>query len=215
MNQINRSQFDYAGAGGGFIDKYGFPYCRGRIFDAIEEDNGQFDDEQDIFWASGACLFIRSNTFTELGGFDERFFAHMEEIDLCWRLQSKGGIIKYVGTSHVFHVGGATLEAANPKKTFYNFRNTLLLLVKNRKGAAVWWIVFLRLILDGFAGIQLLSQGKFKHLFAILKAHLSFYKLLPAFLRKRKKWASNLKYATINSIVFAYFVNGKKTIKQH
>ena len=122
----NKAYFEYAGAAGGFIDKYGYPFCRGRIFNSVEKDEGQFTDIQEIFWATGACLFVRKTAFEKINGFDEDFFTHQEEIDLCWRLKSKGGIVKYVGTSSIYHVGGATLASANPKKTFYNFRNTPL-----------------------------------------------------------------------------------------
>lgn len=211
LNQINRSQFDYAGAGGGFIDKYGFPYCRGRIFDAIEEDNGQFDDEQDIFWASGACLFIRSNTFTELGGFDERFFAHMEEIDLCWRAFNRGLSIKYVGSSVVYHVGGATLNQINPRKTYLNFKNSLLMLVKNLPKGKLFTTVFIRLFLDGIAAIKFLFEGKPKHTWAVLHAHFSFYMQLFNYLKERKGKQGSNKYYKIASIVWAYFVNKKRT----
>ncbi|MEL6812617.1 MAG: glycosyltransferase family 2 protein, partial [Bacteroidota bacterium] len=134
----NKSLFEYAGAAGGYMDKLGYPYCRGRIFNTLEKDEGQYDDITPIFWASGACLFVKRSAFWEAGGFDEDFFAHQEEIDLCWRLQAKGGTIKYIGSSKVFHVGGATLTAADPKKTFFNFRNTLLTLIKNVKGTRVW-----------------------------------------------------------------------------
>ena len=158
------------------------------------------------FWASGACLFVKREAFWRIEGFDEDFFAHQEEIDLCWRLQSQGGVIKYIGSSTIYHVGGATLSTANPKKTFYNFRNTLLVLVKNVKGNHLWWIVFKRLVLDGIAASQYLLQGKPLHSISILKAHFSFYRLVPKFLKKRKLWATSLKYFTIKSIVWKYFI---------
>lgn len=206
--------FEYAGAAGGFIDKMGYPFCRGRIFTTLEKDTGQYNDSRRIFWASGACFFVRKNAFWEVGGLDEDLFAHQEEIDLCWRLQTKGGVVKYIGAAAIYHLGGATLAAANPKKTFYNFRNTLLVLVKNVKGNAVWWLVFQRMLLDGVAGIQFLTQGKVHHFLAILKAHISFYSLLPKYLQKRKKWASTLNYQYITSIVWQYFVKGKKNFKK-
>lgn len=127
----NKNKFEYAGAAGGFIDLYGYPYCRGRIFNSLETDQNQFDDTSEIFWASGACLFIRANVYHKLGGFDEDYFAHQEEIDLCWRTQNIGYKVKYVGASTVYHVGGATLQETNPHKTFLNFRNSLLNVVKN------------------------------------------------------------------------------------
>lgn len=209
----NKAYFEYAGAAGGFIDKYGYPFCRGRIFDTVEKDEGQYNDTVNIFWATGACLFVRKDAFTEANGFDEDFFAHQEEIDLCWRLQAKGGTIKYISASTVYHVGGATLATVNPKKTFYNFRNTLLLLIKNVKGTRVWSIVFVRLLLDGLAAIQFLAKGKPTHVLAILKAHFSFYKLLPKFVKKRKMEASTFKYYQVKSIVWRYFVNKKRLFK--
>ncbi|GHC62655.1 glycosyltransferase family 2 protein [Ulvibacter litoralis] len=207
LDYKNKAYFEYAGAAGGFVDMFGYPFCRGRIFETVEKDEGQYNDTVNILWATGACLFVRRDAFTEVNGFDEDFFAHQEEIDLCWRMQAKGGIIKYVGASTVYHVGGATLKTINPKKTFYNFRNTLLLLVKNVKGLQVWGIVCIRLVLDAFAAIQFLVQGKPAHVLAILKAHFSFYRLLPKFVKKRKYEASSFKYYRVKSIVWRYFVS--------
>ena len=211
LDYKKKTHFEYAGAAGGFLDRLGYPFCRGRIFDTLEKDHGQYNDTRTIFWATGACLFVRREAFQTVGGFDEDFFAHQEEIDLCWRLQAQKGRIEYIGESHVFHVGGATLTASNPKKTFYNFRNTLLVLVKNVSGNRVWWLLFKRLVLDAVAAMQFLLQGKWKHVIAILKAHMSFYGLLPVFLQKRKKNATNLKYNYLNSIVWAYFFQKKRT----
>jgi GT2 family glycosyltransferase len=210
LDYKNKEYFEYAGAAGGFIDKYGYPYCRGRIFNTLEKDMGQYDDVSQIFWASGACLFVKAEAFWQAGALDEDYFAHQEEIDLCWRLQSKGGKIVYVGASKVYHVGGATLAALNPKKTFYNFRNSLLNLLKNTVGTKAFTALLARMLLDGVAAFQFLIQDKPKHFFAILKAHLSFYALLPKFLRKRKVFSSTLKYYTLKSIVFQYFINNKK-----
>jgi len=210
LDYKNKSYFEYAGAAGGFLDSLGYPYCRGRIFDTVEKDEGQYKDTKKIFWATGACLFVRREAFLKAGGFDEDFFAHQEEIDLCWRLQAQGGTIQYIGTSHVFHVGGATLSSANPIKTFYNFRNTLLLLLKNVAGPSVWPKLFLRMVLDGVAFFQFLLNGKPKHAVSILKAHFSFYILLPKFLNKRKKIASSIDYSECTSIVWRYFITGKK-----
>ena len=147
--------FEYAGAAGGFIDKYGYPYCRGRIFNTVEKDLGQYNDSTEIFWASGACMFIKRDIFKELHGFDELYFAHMEEIDLCWRAKNLGYVIKYVGSSEIYHVGGATLKNSNPKKTFLNFGNSLFTLTKNANGFILGKI-FIRLILDGIAAIKFL-----------------------------------------------------------
>lgn len=214
LDYKNKEYFEYAGAAGGFIDKYGYPYCRGRIFDTLEKDEGQYDDFTEIFWASGACLCVRSGAFWQTGGFDEDYFAHQEEIDFCWRLQSQGGKIVYVGTSKVYHVGGATLAALNPKKTFYNFRNSLLNLLKNAAGAKAFSALFVRMLLDGVAAFQFLVQRKPKHFFAVLKAHYSFYGLAPKFIGKRKIFSSTLKYHTIKSIVFQYFINKKRNFNQ-
>jgi len=154
LDYKNRNFFEYAGAAGGYIDALGYPYCRGRIFDTIEQDKGQYDDTATIFWASGACLFIRKSVFDKVGKLDEDFFAHQEEIDLCWRIQNNGYKITYAGSSTVYHLGGATLDTMNPKKTYLNFRNNLYLLVKNVPGNKVWIILFARMILDGIAGIK-------------------------------------------------------------
>lgn len=210
LDYKNKEYFEYAGAAGGFLDAYGYPFCRGRIFNTIEKDNGQYNDALPIFWATGACLFVKNKAFKAIGGFDEDFFAHQEEIDLCWRLQAKGGTIKYFGASSVYHLGGGTLSANNPKKTFYNFRNTLLLLIKNYAGTIVWFRVITRLLLDGLAAFQFLLQGRFKHIIAILKAHVSFYSLLPKFITKRKKNASYIKHYRVKSIVFQYFVRKRR-----
>ncbi|AXT54860.1 glycosyltransferase family 2 protein [Aquimarina sp. MMG015] len=202
--------FEYAGAAGGFIDKFGYPYCRGRIFDTLEEDKGQYDDTLDIFWASGACLFIRKSVFEEVDKLDEDFFAHQEEIDLCWRIQNNGYLIKYIGTSKVYHLGGATLNAMNPKKTFLNFRNSLLMIVKNTSGVFSWYIILVRLLLDGIAGVKFLLEGKPSHCLAILKAHFSFYKNLPTFVKKRKKSRATRKYYSVSSVVWQYYILNKK-----
>lgn len=210
----NRSKFEYAGAAGGFIDKYGYPYCRGRIFSTLETDTKQYDDIAEIFWASGACFFIRSSIFHELNGFDESYFAHQEEIDLCWRAKNQQKTIKYVGNSTVYHVGGATLKEVNPKKTFLNFRNSLFSLAKNLPEKSLIPIIFSRLILDGLAGIKFLMELRPMHTFAIVKAHFSFYYYLPKTLKKRKKIKHQNNYYILKSIVWDYFVLGKKTFKE-
>lgn len=205
LDYKKKNHFEYAGAGGGFLDKFGYPYCRGRIFDTIEVDYGQYDDTQQIFWASGACFFIRKNVFRKLNGFDADFFAHQEEIDLCWRSFNHHYDTFYCGKSTVYHLGGGTLSNSNPRKTFLNFRNSLLMLTKNLPAQSLLYILFGRLILDGIAGIQLLFKGKFKHLFAIIKAHFSFYALFFKTVKKRKS-TNNAKYYNKTSIVFAYFI---------
>ncbi|MEP0266647.1 glycosyltransferase family 2 protein [Dokdonia sp.] len=205
--------FEYAGAAGGYIDALGYPYCRGRIFDACEEDTGQYNDTVDVQWASGACLFIRSERYWEVDGLDEDFFAHQEEIDLCWRIKNKGHRIVAVGDSEVFHLGGATLAAANPKKTFYNFRNTLFALVKNSAGSKYILRILYRLVLDGIAGVKFLLEGKPKHVWAIIKAHFSFYGHFPSLLKKRNTLQQSDDYYQIRAIVFHYFIKKKKTYR--
>ncbi|WP_162128406.1 glycosyltransferase family 2 protein [Flavobacterium phycosphaerae] len=205
LDYKNKEYFEYAGAAGGFIDKYGYPFCRGRIFDTIEKDNGQYNDEIEIFWASGACFFIRKEIYRKLNGFDADFFAHQEEIDLCWRAFNLGYKAKYTPKSVVYHVGGATLNESNPKKTFLNFRNSLLMLTKNLPEGQLFPIIFLRLCLDGIAGIQFILKGKLTHCWAILKAHFYFYHLINKMLKKRgPSQAAN--YYKTKSIVFTYFV---------
>lgn len=201
----NKEYFEYAGAAGGYIDQYGYPFCRGRIFDTVEKDNGQYDSNSEIFWASGACFFIRSKIYKELGGFDTSFFAHQEEIDLCWRAINKGYTIKYVFESKVYHVGGATLQQGSPMKTELNFRNSLLMLTKNLPQKELYQILFIRMVLDGIAGIQFLLQGKLKHFFAIIKAHFSFYARFSENYYKRSNF-QQAKYYTVKSIVYNYFV---------
>ncbi|XCF07580.1 glycosyltransferase family 2 protein [Tamlana crocina] len=208
-----KDHFEYAGAAGGFIDKFGYPYCRGRIFNTVEKDSGQYDDVSEIFWASGACLFVRSHVFDELNGFDEHFFAHMEEIDLCWRAKNLGYSVKYVGASAVYHVGGATLSNSNPKKTFLNFRNSLFALTKNAT-SPILVKIGVRLILDGVAGMKFLLEQKPRHLFSILKAHFSFYKSLGRLLQQRKATVTKTKYYQKTSIVFSYFIKGNKYYKK-
>ncbi len=213
LSYKDKTKFEYAGAGGGFIDKYGYPYCRGRLFDTLETDNGQYNDTTEIFWASGACLFIRSEVFHSLKGFDEDYFAHQEEIDLCWRAKNLGYSVKYVGTSTVYHVGGATLNEANPKKTYLNFRNNLLTLLKNLPTKSVFFIIFIRLILDGIAGVKFIFEGKFAHTFAIIKAHFSFYANVFKFISKRQNLNQLNNYYNLKSVVWYYFILNKKTLK--
>jgi len=210
LDYKDKTKFEYAGASGGFIDKYGYPYCRGRIFDTIETDTGQYNDTVDIFWASGACLFIKSNVFHQLNGFDEDYFAHQEEIDLCWRIQNLGHQIKYVGASTVYHVGGATLATQNPKKTFLNFRNSLFNLLKNTPKNKGFELIFTRLCLDGLAGVKYLFELKPLHTLAIIKAHFSFYGNLSKMLKKRATSQKKQNYYSTKSIVWDYYVQNKK-----
>jgi GT2 family glycosyltransferase len=200
-----KDYFEYAGAGGGFIDQFGYPFCRGRIFDTLEKDNGQYNDKTEIFWASGACFFIRSAVYSELEGFDQDFFAHQEEIDLCWRAINKGHVIKYNSESIVYHVGGATLQQANPQKTYLNFRNSLLMLTKNLPQDSLFKVLIIRLALDGVAGIKFMIEGQFAHCWAIIRAHFSFYRLFLRNYKKREKKQVEI-YFKMKSIVYGYYV---------
>lgn len=215
LSYINKDEFEYAGAAGGFIDKYGYPFCKGRIFQTLEKDENQYDKEEEIFWASGACLFIKSAVFHELGGFDEDFFAHMEEIDLCWRIRNAGYKIMYCPKSTVYHLGGGTLHKNNPQKTYLNFRNNLFILFKNHSSRYFFPKIMIRLSLDGIAGLKFLSDGEFVHFTAVIKAHFHFYGSLKKLFFKRKITKMNTKkYATSgiykHSVVYAYYVKGKK-----
>lgn len=205
LDYKNKQYFEYAGAAGGFIDQFGYPYCRGRIFDKIEKDHGQYDDEREVFWASGACFFIRKTIYRELNGFDGDFFAHQEEIDLCWRAFNLGYKAKYTYKSVVYHVGGATLNESNPRKTFLNFRNSLLMLTKNLPENKLFPILFARLVLDGLAGVQFIFKLKFNHCWAIVKSHFAFYALINKTLKKRKSPQQESYYRS-KSIVYKYFV---------
>lgn len=209
----NKEYFEYAGAAGGFIDQYGYPFCRGRIFNTIEKDQNQYDANIEIFWASGACFFIRKEVYQKLKGFDGDFFAHQEEIDLCWRSFNLGFKTKYCYNSTVYHVGGATLNEGNPRKTFLNFRNSLIMLTKNLPKNKLIPILFLRLVLDGLAGIQFVFQGNFKHFFAILKAHFHFYHLISKNLNKRNQ-IQKQNYYYQKSVVYSYFVKSSKAFEK-
>lgn len=201
-----KDYFEYAGAAGGFIDALGYPYCRGRIFDTLEQDLGQYNDTIDVFWATGACMAIRKNDFFEAGGFDEDFFAHQEEIDLCWRLFNMGKKVRSVGTSEVFHLGGGTLNSMHPRKTFYNFRNSLFALIKNAPKKGLFFKIFLRLILDGVAAIRLLLLLQPSHTFSILKAHFSFYYHFKKMWKKRNNYLKKRKYYHKSTVVWSYYV---------
>ncbi|MDR3273649.1 MAG: glycosyltransferase family 2 protein [Flavobacteriaceae bacterium] len=204
LNYIHKNKFEFAGAGGGFIDNLGYPFCRGRIFFSLEEDFGQYDDVCEIFWATGACLFIRKEDFWAQNGFDADFFAHMEEIDLCWRLKNAGRKIYYCGQSEVYHVGGGTLNPYNPQKTFLNFRNNLLMLIKNLPKRQLLKVIFLRLLLDGAAGVDFVFASGWKYCWAVVRAHFAVYRLFPKFLKKRKAGLPH--YFHKKYVVFQYFL---------
>lgn len=219
LSYHNREYFEYAGAAGGFIDKYGFTFCRGRIFGKVEKDEGQYDNIIDVFWASGACLFIRSADYWEVGGFDEDFFAHMEEIDLCWRLKSRGKRIVCVPQSAVYHIGGGTLKVENPYKTFLNFRNNLLLLYKNLPHKSLKKIFDIRFYLDNLAALHLLLQGRLQNARAVLDARTDFRKVVNKFNDKRnenilKSNTSIDKEIVQSSIIFEYYIKGNKKFSQ-
>lgn len=205
----DKSKFEYAGAAGGFIDAFGYPFCRGRVFETIEKDLGQYNNAIEIFWASGACFFIRSEAFRELNGFDGDFFAHQEEIDLCWRAFNKKYVIKYIPNSIVYHIGGATLEKGNPQKTYLNFRNSLFMLTKNLPKNQLFFRLFGRMVLDAFAAFYFLIQGKPKHFVAILRAHGSFYSQFKKFYHKRDSFQRK-NYFKTKSVVYAYFIKSGK-----
>lgn len=208
---LEKEKFEYAGAAGGFIDFLGYPFCRGRLFQEIETDEGQYDQKKEIFWATGACMFIKSSIFKDLGGFDERYFAHMEEIDLCWRAKNRGSKVYYIPESTVYHLGGGTMQNSNPRKTFLNFRNSLLTLYKNDSSNYTILKIIFRLVLDGLAFVKLLIENGPKHAFSIIKAHFSFYMMKK---KRPKRTKVNLSGMYSGSIVYNYFVKGKKKYSQ-
>jgi GT2 family glycosyltransferase len=216
LDYNKRTHFEYAGACGGFVDMFGYAYCRGRLFDTIEKDEGQYDNATELFWASGACLFIRSDAYWKAGALDEDFFAHQEEIDLCWRLRNMGYRIISVPQSVVYHVGGGSLNYNNPRKTYLNFRNNLMMLFKNMPASELCWKLPVRLVLDMVAAFQSIWRDKnLKTLTAVAKALLAFAKALPALIQKRKAILSKKKaLLTPQSIVWQYFALGKKTFSQ-
>ena len=204
-----RNHFEYAGASGGFLDAYGYAFCRGRIFDNCEIDQGQYDEPMNIAWAGGACFFIKASTFEDLGGFDIDYFAHYEEIDLCWRAKNKGLGIKVVPSSVVFHLGGATLSHEDTFKTYLNYRNSLFTLYKNLPNKNLIPRLFIRMLLDGISGLRFLLKGQLKSFLAIIKAHFAFYLAMPKLHKKRLENPNrNENYFREKSIVWAYFVRG-------
>lgn len=186
LSYSNRTQFEHAGASGGYLDRNYFPFCRGRIFEKFEEDLGQYDNETEIFWATGAALLIKSELFHKVGGFDEAFFAHMEEIDLCWRIKKQGYSFKAVPSSTIFHVGGGTLPYLSPKKSYLNFRNSLFMIIRNHEGL-LFPKLFYRMCLDGVAAIRFLIRGEFAQLGSVWNAHMATYKRMGTLLKQRKE----------------------------
>jgi GT2 family glycosyltransferase len=210
----DKTRFEHAGASGGYIDKNYFPFCRGRIFNCTEEDKGQYDGITEVFWTSGACMLIRSKLFHEVGGFDQDFFAHMEEIDLCWRLKKLNYRFMVIPESKVFHLGGGTLPYSSPRKVFLNFRNSLAMIAKNHEG----WLfpkLFHRMVLDGIAAVLFLVKGEFKNFAAVIRAHFWLYGNLSKTLKKRKdikQKSTNFNPAGLykGNLLFAYFFKGVK-----
>ncbi len=204
LDNNDKASFEYAGAAGGFIDRYGFAYCRGRIFEAIEQHKEQYDTS-DCFWATGACLFIRQTVWEELKGFDEDFFMHQEEIDLCWRAFNKGYKTRCIATSSVYHQGAASLEPS-AQKTFYNYRNSLWMLLKNLPNKTLAVVFISRLILDGFAALRYITQGKLASFFMVIKAHFSVYASLRSTLKKRTKQAQKRNYYRHRNLPWKHFI---------
>lgn len=210
-----REYFEYAGAGGGFMDKWGYLFCRGRIFNDLEKDEGQYNDDIEVFWASGGCFMVKADLYHKMGGLDPDLYAHMEEVDLCWRLKNAGYKIGYIGQSTVYHVGGSVISYGSPQKLYYNFRNSLILLLKNEKATRLLWLFPLRLVLDGIAGLQMMAGGKFKEMATIVKAHFHFYGSLGKWLGRRKaaqKLVTHRDKSGIypRSIIWQYFALRKK-----
>lgn len=216
LSYHHRQSFEYAGPVGGFIDYLGFPFNRGRIFNTTETDTGQYDDTVPCFWACGACLFVRASVFWEMEGFDGDFFAHMEEIDLCWRLKNAGYEVYACGESSIYHVGGGTLRYETFRKAFLNFRNGLAMLYKNHPRQDLWLNLTKRLLFDGVAGAKFLAEGWPIGCWAVIRAHFNFYCHFRSWHRKRKHLLATRKSVTHpevypQSIVLQYFIRGKRT----
>ncbi len=216
LSYYNKDFFEHAGAAGGFIDKYGFPFCRGRIFNFFEKDAGQYDSSVDLFWSSGACMIVRADAWKKCGGFDASFFAHMEEIDLCWRFNKAGYRVSYIPDSRVYHVGGGALPYNSPFKTYLNFRNSLFLLYKNLPDNKLFRVLFIRKILDGMAAIMFLFNGSFSSVLSVWKAHMDYYRSLKE-LREKRIAVKKLEevdfppHVLNKSIVFEFYAKGNKT----
>lgn len=208
-------KFEYAGAAGGYIDKYGYPFCRGRLFQSIEKDEGQYDQATEVFWATGACMFLKADIFHKLGGFDDDFFAHMEEIDFCWRAKNQGYKIMFCPDSTIFHIGGGTLPKNNSRKTYLNIRNNIIMLYKNLEPERLVRVLAARLILDYVAALKFLVDGGFKDMAAVIRAHFYFWKNLSR-LRKKREKIQHLKVSQIywGNIVLQHYLRRKKTFRQ-
>lgn len=218
LSYHNKSLFEYAGASGGFIDRYGYPFCRGRVFDTVEEDKGQYDDACRVFWATGAAMMVRSRAYKDAGGLDGRFFAHMEEIDLCWRLQARGGAVYAVPQSKVYHVGGATLAKSNPRKTFLNFRNNLLMLYKNLPAEELGGVMRVRCILDYIAAVKFLLTGSWGDFMAVVRARREYKRMRGSYseARRRNLECQSCEVSCIApfSLLWQYYMKRKRTYSQ-
>lgn len=219
LNQRNKSYFEYAGAAGGYLDKYGYPFCRGRIFEVVEEDKGQYETTETVFWVSGAAMFIRLRDYQNVGGLDKDFFAHMEEIDLCWRLKSRGKELVYVPQSKVYHVGGATLNKDNPRKTLLNFRNNLLMLYKNLPDSELNSVLRVRRCLDILAALVFFLKGERGNARAVFQARNEFQKMVGLYKSVREEnmrqtVAKSIEQRTSYSILWKFHVCGKKIFTQ-
>ncbi|MDO5510060.1 MAG: glycosyltransferase family 2 protein [Weeksellaceae bacterium] len=212
LDYYKRNFFEYAGAGGGMMDNFGYPYCRGRVFWTLEEDLEQYDDTLEVFWASGACMFVRKEYFLAMGGFEERFFAHMEEIDLCWRWKNKGFKIIYCGAAKVYHMGGATIPVKSPHKTFLNFRNNLWMLLRNLPKRKVLPVIFQRLVLDGIAAVVFLRYEGVAHFTAIVRAHFAFYAGAGYFWKSRQRTV--YRFYKHRFVPWQYFILQKKYFRK-
>jgi GT2 family glycosyltransferase len=207
----DKERFEYAGAAGGFIDKFGYPFCRGRVFQVLEKDNGQYNDATEVFWATGACMFVRADAYHRLGGLDGDFFAHMEEIDFCWRLKNQNYKVMVCPSSTVYHIGGGTLPKSSARKTYLNFRNNFALLYKNLPENRLYKVILLRLFLDGLAGIKFLSAGHIGDLFAVIKAHFYFYANLKKLKQKRRKLKQKeVSQMYLGNIALEHYLKGVK-----
>ena len=213
LSYSEKNKFEYAGASGGMIDSLGYPYCRGRMFDYTEVDNGQYNNPIPIFWATGTCLAIKKSAYFEVGGLDTDFFAHMEEIDLCWRLHRAGYSIWIQPNSEIYHVGGGTLKVLDPKKTYLNFTNGLAMLTKNSRISKLLWLIPVRLVLDGIAGLKFLVDGQPKHTWAIVRAHFNFYFGIFKWIGKRDGNYPELPIISQSSVVWSYFMKKRKTFQ--
>lgn len=219
LSHSQHNHFEYAGASGGFIDRFGYPFCRGRILSTLEEDNGQYNDFRNIFWASGACMFIRAEAYSKAGGLDGEFFAHMEEIDLCWRMHRLGYTIAVVPQSTVYHVGGGTLPNNTPLKLYLNYRNNLFLLFKNLPVFQLIPVVFIRMLLDGMSALTYLFSGSGRFFVAVIRAHLAFQRRIPLLIKMRRQLRGTIRTGKFNeiypgSIVFDFFIRRKRYFSQ-